>query len=406
MLSLDALKPASSGDHSLLILSLPGELTFPGCEIDCYAVPLEVRSGGMLLVIPQEILAEKLIRDGMHAADEVLFGPSSPFKAELVEEGEEGEVVRIGTAVDVLVIDVSSSILEFAREYSPVADADLPVWGYSVLHPHALPEFALLLEEVKVWLRTRDDDRSGFYTAQEDQAPRRSAPAAKTSKAAAPKRVSNAMLAEQVATLANQVSLLMQRQDEAEKVASPTARSAGVQQRASGSKLPAVSAGLLGPGSPSIVEKAPSLVGPPPRVKSGAGQGSQLVPEDDPIDPMQGGLLENIEGSGIAQALAQQSTAITALVAHLASHGGDLVGELSQTGPSSSTARGVQRREKMQSDLASGQSQFHVQFLQQLHKRLHPSKSVPTSEEALASISVCWSTWNGREVFDSRRSWG
>ncbi len=76
-------------------------------------------------------------------------------------------------------------------------------------------------------------------------------------------------------------------------------------------------------------------------------------------------------------------------MAHLTS-GQDPLQELHLTGGSgaASSTRGVQKREKLQSELANGQSQFFVQVMQQMHRCLHPARPVPTSEDELASTGI------------------
>lgn len=105
---------------------------------------------------------------------------------------------------------------------------------------------------------------------------------------------------------------------------------------------------------------------------------------EEPYDVLQ----PSLEDPSIATALAQQSTAITALVAHLASQTGDAMGDLTSLAPSSSTTKGVQRRERMQNALADGSSCYFLQMMQQLHRRLHPSRQVPQTEADMMGLSM------------------
>ena len=81
-------------------------------------------------------------------------------------------------------------------------------------------------------LLQRSDDRTGFYTAQEDLSapvPKSHAKSARppappgAKKASQPKRVSNAALAEQLMALSAQMQLLAHRQDQLEKASSSSA---------------------------------------------------------------------------------------------------------------------------------------------------------------------------------------
>lgn len=76
----------------------------------------------------------------------------------------------------------------------------------------------------------------------------------------------------------------------------------------------------------------------------------------------------------VTQALMEQSSAITSLVAHLAS--GDAIRELasssSTVGGHGLNMRGVSRRERMQRELAEGSSSYFLQFHQQLYRKMFP----------------------------------
>ena len=92
--------------------------------------------------------------------------------------------------------------------------------------------------------------------------------------------------------------------------------------------------------------------------------------------------------SPVLSALASQSSALTALVAHLAG-GGDVMHDLSSSssGSGSLSSRGVARREKMQNELAARTSTFFLQVQQQIFKRMNPAKQVPQSLEDLVAAN-------------------
>ena len=393
MLERHRLKPASKGEPTLLVITLPASVSSLGDSVDTYALPIELREGGFLLAVPSDIVSTQTINEGQSGSEEVMFGPNSTFSVELIEETEDLlETVSLGVCAQVLVIDVHDDVLAFCREYDPVTDSSEVIWGFSTDHPASLPDVTKLMPMVRQWLLERTDDKAGFYTAQEDQIP----PASKPGQASTPplakkatqaKRVSNAMIADQLAILASQMQELSSRQDRLEKTAPPSAAPAGGPYVGPTPKLPPVSDGLQNPSgvSQTIAAKALSLLSPPPRTRNMPPKPSAAAVEnEEPYDALQP--IE--EKADIAVALAQQSTAITALVAHLAAQSGNMVGELSSLGQSSSSTRGVQRRERMQNELASGSSTFFVQLMQQLHRRLHPSRPVPQAEEDLQGLSV------------------
>lgn len=396
MLTRDRIKPASLGEPNLLIFSVPSTIALAGEGIEVYALPIQMRRGGFLLAVPDNVLSPQSLQSGQEDENELaMIGPNSVFQVPMFEEADDLSVIELGIVGDVVVVDMTDEVLSLCREYDPVTDSLLTIGGFSDVHPNALPDCNVLFDKVKEWISARSDERSGFYTAQED----REEPAAKPAPHASPKkatpkvRVTNSMIAEQLSTLAAQMQVLTQRQDRLEKSKSSSAenvggRDPGILPNAQSQKLPAVSAGLPNPsGISQIAAKALSLTGPPPKTMRNVPQAGppDLTQMDDPLDPLQA---RPEEPMAIVSALAQQSTAITALVAHLASQAPDALGDLASLGHSTSSTKGVQKRERMQNDLATGQSMYFVQMMQQLHQRLHPAKPVPQTEEELCHLSV------------------
>ena len=219
----------------------------------------------------------------------------------------------------------------------------------------------------------------------------------------APKKVTNAQLADQVASLMAQVQLLSARQDAVEPVvigggSSPKADAVNLvggpkPGGTMAARLPALSDGLrtgmVGP------QGALNLVGPPPRTKQqpmiprqsvipATGSGDVI---DSGVDPATG-----VDG-GIAMAIAQQSMALMALVSHLA--GGDPMHDLasgSSSGPSLNTKH-VARTERMQAALADRSSTYFLQVQQQLFKRMHPARSVPQDLASLQSSGASMTSY-------------
>ena len=218
-----------------------------------------------------------------------------------------------------------------------------------------------------------------FYSAQEDQVPVPKDPKAQgtavpsqAKKTQPPKRITNAMIAEQLGAMNAQLLLLSQRQDRLEKAGTTSAEVAPGPFAGQTSKLPAVSARLQNPSgvSQTVAAKALNLLGPPPKVRNlQPALIAEGAAQDEPYDVLQSGAEEPL---GVAAALTQQSSAITALVAHLTAQGGDVLGDFTPAGNQSGSIRGVQRREKMQNELAAGTSNFFIQLMQQLHRRPSP----------------------------------
>jgi len=396
MLTKDRLKPASRGDPSLLVMTVPGVASSVGDDVDVFCLPIDTRTGGMLLALPHDSISQEALLLGQSGTEELLFGSNTFVTVPLVEESDDLlSVVALGIDAKVLVVDVNDDVLLSCREYDPVTDHLTGILGFSHDHLNSLPEPTQLVALVTEWLLGRSDDRTGFYTAQEDLAE----PSPKVSRSSAAgqlptgkkantaKRVSNAAVAEQLAALTAQLQLLSKRQDQLEKASSSTAAPAPDPFVGPTPKLPALSSALKNPSgvSQTVPAKALQLIGPPPKVKASQAVVPAVgVAGDEPYDALQPGP----EEPAIAVAIQQQSNAVFALVAHLTSQAGDVLGDLIATGSQSGTTKGVQRREKMQSDLANGSSSYFLQMMQQLHRRLYPSRPVPQEEENLMSVSV------------------
>ena len=371
----------------MLVLTVPATASSVGDEVEVYALPIEFRQGGLLLALPYDCLSDETLAEGQIGAEESLFGPNVMLTAGLFEEPDDATPGAVPLDVDaqVLLIDVQDDILSRCREYDPVTDSLANILGFSNEHPSSLPDAMALLAQAGEWLLQRSDDRTGFYSAQEDRDVGPKQPPAP--KKATAKRVSNAMIAEQLSAVVAQMQLISQRQDRMEQAASSSAADVPGPFAGQISKLPAVSAGLRNPSglSQTLGAKALSLIGPPPKTKNvQVSLSAPAVERDEPYDVLQ----PQEDSNGMLAALAQQSTALTALVAHLTSQSGDVLGDLATPGQLGNTTKGVQRREKMQNDLASGSSQYFLQMMQQLHRRLHPSKPVPQTEGDLKSLSV------------------
>ena len=144
--------------------------------------------------------------------------------------------------------------------------------------------------------------------------------------------------------------------------------------------MPPLSQGLVAgmPKAKSLSSLAAAL-GPPPKTRSPVVVGAAEPVEDvqefqEPMDPFE------MREDPLARVLNQQGQALNALISHLA--GGDAMRDLAGQGTTSfsSSTRGVQRRERMQKELALGKSMYWLQMQQQMHRRLAPSSVVPKND--------------------------
>jgi len=143
----------------------------------------------------------------------------------------------------------------------------------------------------------------------------------------------------------------------------------------------------LGGGSSQMhpAKKAALLSGPPPKVRGFAKE--VVVPPAEPLDQFHTEEAVPLPQNEFANALMQQSSAITALVAHLANQS-DPLSELSSSSSGGGGTKGVQRREKLQSELAARSGGFFLALMQQVHRRMNPGKVLPKTEAELAGTSL------------------
>ena len=382
-----AISFADRGVPSLLVLSVPDELAADGESIRCFAIPILCRRGGLLLNVPRGVVSEDALIDSLHVEDDSgMLGPSKGVSAHLCEEDEEGNIIVRQDSVNSLVIDFSDEVLPLLREYGAAIADEGDIVPFSVTVPTALPSHTEVCEYAASWIGQTGPERVNFYSAQEDpEVPVAEKAAAEikssppTKKANVVKRVTNAQVLDQLSTLVAQVKTLTARQDALE---SQPAKGVSGPLPGNIANVPAVSAGLPeAPAPMTAFAKYARLVGPPPKVRATSSKDPllALTPEAPVAQPA-------LEEGDLVSAINQQSTAMLALVSQIAGNSDPLT-DLTSPGQFSTSTRGVQKREKMQSDLAMGMSTYYMQMMQQLHKKLHPSRPLPKTEAELGHLS-------------------
>ena len=376
---------SDKGSPSLLILSVPGEFTHGGSHLECFCTPVLSRDGGMLLNVPRSVFNEDVLIDSLQVAEpDALIGPSKGITSKLCCEDDDGEIVVRNIPTNSLVIDFSDAVLEWLREYDPSADADASPLPFSEELPAGLPVASEILMHSRAWIEQLGSERV-FYSAQEDPdlppSPKPSAKTAAAKKAPNPKRVTNNQVMDQLTLLVAQVKSLAARQDALEMASAVAAPAPSVGVTVA---VPPVSAGLQDGPTPGVAfAKYAKLVGPPPKVRAPVNLVPPLGGETSVAAPAETHLEEPPD---LMHAISQQSSAVLALVSHLAGQQDPLV-DLQSPGLLSTSTKGVQRREKMQMDLATGSSTYYVQMMQQLHKKLYPSRPLPRSEDEMSHLS-------------------
>ena len=371
------LKYASGGEPPLLVWQPPPELLKNAGAPSCFALPLLQRNGGLLLAVPIDFLSEEALLDAAADGHDGLLGPSRYFEAPLLEEDEHGVVVQTKYVQNFLAIDVLDVALRGIQEYDAIEHLSDSIAPLEDSMPSALPKVVDLIPQVLEWV-DGSGGRVHFYSAREEQ------PKANPKKPAA-RRPTNASLMDQLASLANQVQALQEQQklNAASQEAMTPTPVAPPEVPPGGhfaARLPSLSAGL---GGLNLSSKAAALsLGPPPKTRppeKEEGNGGGLV-ENEPTD-----IAAVASADPILAALSSQSTALTALVAHMTSSG-DPMSELASSsgGHLSLSSRGVARRERMQQDLANRSSHYFLAVQQQIFKRMNPARQVPKTTEDLA----------------------
>ena len=380
------------GDPSLLVMEIPASIGPGGEAAYAFAIPLMQRRGGFLLGLPLGALDENRLVDEMTSEGEDLLGPSKSFTAELSVEEDGGSTVLIGIQCRFMVVDFSDSALEHIKDYIPEEDDLKVIVPFNEEYPNALPSMLDVPEKILEWARGDNVGRAHFYSAREELMLAAS-PKTPAAKKANPKRVTNATMMDQLSALQAQVQALVVAQSAAfQPPATVTGElpDPGPGKPLGVPRMPALSSAIAVPPSlmTPVVKKAAALVGPPPKsmaASPGPGRNRVVMPEDEPKE-------EGAATSGdpLLHAISQQGSALTALVAHLASSSSDPMNDLSGTASSSlsTSTRGVQRREKLQNELQAGTSNFYMLLLQQLHRKMYPSRAIPKTEEEFQSANL------------------
>ena len=401
------MKTVESGSPGLYILGwpIPG-LQSPQPFKEAFVIPVMCREGGILLAVPVDFLPQSVLESGATAEGEDLVGPSVTLEVPGVEEDEEGTERDAGLLLAVVLVDFARDVERGMSEFNPDAPSasTLCFWPDA---PEILPSSSSLMAQALEWTQGELDSRAHFYSATEEekQAPARTrratpkkSPAAVPSHAQdpstpKPKKVTNAVLADQVSALSQSLPAVMdqlQRMQEQQDKLERLVLTGPAEPRAPPYRQPF--------GSPPAqatqadVRRFAEMIGKPPQVKAspmlnspgGPVPTSKLFPEDEPVlQPQDEGYMDQRDGRvvgqelGMAQALSQQTQAMTALVAHLVGQS-DLSDLASGAASSSLTSKGALKREKLQSDLAARSSEYLLQVAQLAFKRSRPSEQVPS----------------------------
>lgn len=375
-------KTLDSGSSWLYVLTWPlGEEE----KKEAFVIPVFSRSQGVLLAVPVDFLPREVLEGGQSAGSSEVVGPSKLVTCPAVQESENGEEVPIGMELSCLLVDFSVEIMPHLREFDPVTDTS-DIQHFLQDLPETLPLSGSLLEQALDWISKESDTRVHYYSAVEDEmAPKVFVNPSAKKVPAKPKKITTAVLADQLALLTESIPVLTQQM---EKLRSDHARLEGVVTRGPDVQKPPHQMDFPQPTSPSLADLAgfAKAAGAPPRTKTATPLrqlARPLFPEDEPTaQPDQEGFQvpQHIPpgdqaGGSATQALIQQSQAMTALVAHLI--GQDSFVDLSSGSSSSLSTKGTAKREKLQMELANRSGNFMLLVAQMAYRRMRPTDALP-----------------------------
>ena len=343
------------------------------------------RSGGLLLALPNGFLGADVLQGAAAGGGEGLVGPHTVMSVPgVVFDGD--EMHGLGTELDVLVVDMAEPVLGALVPFANVQVEEDIILGFSEDLGH-LPDPARLLTFTKEWVSMNAAEQIAFYSAEDAPAPsgppepKQKAKAKATEKAKRPA----ALAAEHIASLAKMMPMVVDQlgaiQEEQRRMQEfMYGQSMAVPPRPTQTpvSMPLQSFAKM-MGSPPRTKQM-NLMAPPPRMPAHPGEDGEV---EEHAGEMMGSLPSPEGGNVLAQAVLQQSKALTSLVEHL-QHGGDPL--LESQGPlSSMSSRGAANREKLQKELANRSGSFFLQVMQNAFKRMKPATPLPGS---LADIAA------------------
>ena len=329
--------------------------------------------------LPVDVL-QRAATDGGEDWD---FGPHVILS--IPADREDGQPVPLGLEVEVLVIDVAGGALGGLENLS--IDG---VTANFVEDPSIFPEPQILLKKTKEWLLNQTAARVGFYSAVEEESVEEQevapeAPALPKGAAAKQKRVTTAVLAEQLGSVTQPLPQLVTQMESLQKNQDALRDQMSSQQHIVPPRP------SQRPVSTSLQEFA-KMMGTPPRVKSQMPfptpvVKSPLAPKMDSTMSIQEQAAEEAlpGGSTLALAVLEQSKALTTLVAQLQSGGDPLLDAPSSSSGLSLGSKGSMGRQQLQTELANRSGAFFLQVTQNAARRMRPAAKAPVDVASAAS---------------------
>ena len=371
-------------------VSLPVEAGPVSETVDVMALVVMTRAGGFLLAVPSEGIDIGMLNLDTPEGQPVPFGPHTTMVVPGLSGLADGAIPT--DDVEVLLVDVEDHVRQMM---SPLDDVAGFVGVGFAEDTHTVPNPVDLVAYAQDWIALQQQPRVQFYSAAEEEQPpleeelppTEVPPLSQAKAKPKVKKPTTASLAEEIRTitdllpaLTNQIAQLQQGQkDMVAKMQAQEAKS-----RLRPSQLP-VSAPL---------QQFAKMMGSPPRTKmaSPSTPKDRLQTEPQEVEDQEEDL-ERMPGGGLlAQAVLQQSRALTSLVSQLSN--ADPLLELHAGGSGMSLgSKGAQGREKLQTELASRSGNFCLAVAQNAFRRMRPAQKVPSKLEDFRSTEFSMVTY-------------
>ena len=354
-----------------LVLKVDFEAGDGAGPAEAFTIPVISRTGGMMLALPKGFVPPDLLEAGGFAGEADFVGPSHLLKVPVVLEEEDGSHVSLDFDIEVMLVDFHGSVAENLRGFDPVTEGP-GIAGFC----EDLPRAKLLA--VQFYSADEAQQLSGEGAPSTPVIPKQSKQKATTPA----KRVTTAVLAEQLAGLASslpalstQLAQMEKRQEKVESLLAAPAQALVATQAVPqpfSSQAPNASRFLRHVGSP------PRLKTPAQGAVAQADAQPVALPSHPDYQPRMGQVSQGTDAYSMSELLLQQSQALTMLVSQIASNDGlhDLGGATSST---SLSLRGSTKREKLICELAGRKGDFFLKIAQNAFRRMKPSDPVPMS---------------------------
>lgn len=327
------------------------------------------REQGLLLAVPSGFVPLEDLQQS--ATEGSVLGPHLNIQVPGVKADESDVLVEIGITLDVVLVDLASSVVGYLV---PFTDSTVPENLLLGFH----------LEDIAV-VPSPYAGAAVFYSADEEdvgsglEVPKAKAKAKEKAPAKAKRTSSPMMVAETIQQIAKAIPSLAQQLQVLQE------EQAKMSQVVYGQSVNPPPRAAQAPVSMTMQSFA-KLMGPPPRTKGptpvvhvpGDVGTAAALPVAAPSVP---GEMAR-PGDPLAAAVLEQSKALTSLVAQLS--GGDPLLDAHSMSLGTSS-RGAQGREKLQKELTARSGGFFLTVVQNAYKRLKPASPLPQSLAEVAA---------------------